>query len=187
MAITKEIVGLHGGTIRVHSEGEGKGTTFVVSLPVLPVLGTGNPGGVVSTRDGLKVQLPDLKGVHVLIVDDSADALDSLAATLVGAGAGVTAAASAAEAFDRLRDLRPVVLVSDIEMPGENGLSLLRRVRALPPEAGGTTPAIALTANGRFVDRMAALAAGFQVHITKPADPGELVAVIANLCLRAAS
>jgi CheY-like chemotaxis protein len=71
-------------------------------------------------------------------------------------------------------------------MPGEDGLSLLRRVRALPPDGGGTTPAVALTANGRFVDRMPALAAGYQVHVTKPADPAELAAAVANLCVRSA-
>ena len=181
MAITKEIVGLHGGTISVQSEGEGKGTSFVVRLPVPPLANSSHLGGVVPTRDGHRVPLPDLNGVQVLLVDDAPDARDSLAATLLGSGAQVTTAASAAEALDRLRELRPAVLVSDIEMPGEDGLSLMRRVRALPPEAGGATPAVALTANGRFVDRMAALSAGFQVHITKPADPAELIAVIANL------
>jgi PAS domain S-box-containing protein len=183
MAITKEIVGLHGGTISVQSDGEGTGTTFVVKLPVSPVLAAAVPGSPASTRDAITAVQSDLNGVHVLLVDDAADARDSLAATLLASGAAVTAVTSAAEAFGRLQELRPTVLVSDIEMPGESGLSFMRRVRALSPDAGGTTPAVALTANGRFVDRMAALSAGFQVHVTKPVEPAELIAVIANICI----
>lgn len=182
MAITKEIVELHGGTVRAHSEGEGKGATFVVRLPVLPVHATGGLECTEPISGKLNSGLPELAGIHVLLVDDAPDARDSLAATITRSGAQVTAAASAAEAFERLREMRPAVLVSDIEMPGEDGLSLMRRVRSLPPEAGRMTPAVALTANGRFADRMRALSAGFQVHITKPVDPGELIVVIANLC-----
>lgn len=187
MAITKEIVELHGGSIRAQSEGEGKGATFIVSLPVLPVHARERREGAKSINpngEGLKGELPGLDGVHVLLVDDAPDARDTLAAILIRSGARVTTAASAAEAFGRLQELRPAVLVSDIEMPDEDGLSLMRRVRSLPPESGRTTPAIALTANARSADRIRALSAGFQVHITKPIDPDELVMVIANLCNR---
>lgn len=182
MAITKEIVELHGGTIRVQSEGEGRGATFIVSLPVLPVQTSADLQGVAEAKRG---KLPDLTGIHVLLVDDAPDARDSLAATILRSGARVTAAASAAEAFERFQELRPAVLVSDIQMPGEDGLSLMRRVRSLTLEEGRTTPAVALTANGRFADRRRALSAGFQVHVTKPVDPDELIMVIANLCNRA--
>ena len=181
MAITKEIVGLHGGTISVQSEGEGKGTTFLVNLPLPPVVSAAD---LIAPRERLMLERPDLTGLHVLLVDDAPDTRDSLAATLMRSGATVTASASAAEAFERLQAIRPCALVSDIQMPGEDGLSLLRRIRTLAPDAGGTTPAVALTANNRFADRMAALAAGFQVHLAKPVDPDELAAVIANLCIR---
>lgn len=182
MAITKEIVELHGGTVRAHSDGEGRGATFVVNLPVLTVHAAPAPDATVQRQ--LTDGLPDLAGIHVLLVDDSLEARDSLSATIIRSGARVTATASAAEAFDRLRELRPSVLVSDIEMPGEDGLSLMRRVRSLPAEAGRMTPAVALTANGRSADRIRALSAGFQVHIAKPVDPHELIIVIANLCNR---
>ncbi|WP_164101804.1 hybrid sensor histidine kinase/response regulator [Candidatus Laterigemmans baculatus] len=185
MAITKEIVQLHGGSIRAHSDGQGKGATFIVTLPVLPVHASGGSDASSDVHvewDTPRDRLPRLEGIHVLLVDDAPDVRDVLNATFLRSGARVTTAASAAEAFDRLQELRPTVLVSDIEMPDEDGLSLMRRIRTLSAESGRATPAVALTANGRAMDRKRALSAGFQVHLTKPIDPDELVMVVANLC-----
>jgi CheY-like chemotaxis protein len=103
---------------------------------------------------------------------------------LAGAGAQVQAVASAPEALDTLRRWRPHVLVSDIEMPGEDGYSLLRKVRALDADAGGRTPAVALTAYGRTQDRTHSLSAGFNMHVPKPVDPGEFTAIVASLVSR---
>jgi CheY-like chemotaxis protein len=125
-----------------------------------------------------------LDGVRVLLVDDDPDALDLVTAILVGAGATARQCLSAADALTMLRQWRPDVLVSDIEMPGEDGYSLIRKVRALNPEEGSTTPAVALTAYGRTQDRMLSLAAGYSMHVPKPVDPGELTAIIASVAGR---
>lgn len=123
-----------------------------------------------------------LEGVRVLVVEDEQDAREVLTIALRQCGAEVMSAGSAAEALEILRGERtPDVLVSDIEMPGEDGYALIRKVRALEEERGGRVPAAALTAYARSEDRMRALSAGFQVHIPKPVEPAELVAVVASL------
>jgi CheY-like chemotaxis protein len=154
-----------------------------VNLPVLAVHRQGRPAEISAapSRDELAAAVPTLDGCHVLLVDDAPDARNFLLAMLLRIGARVTVAHDAPTAFLRLRELRPNVIVSDIEMPSEDGHSLIRRIRALSPEEGGGTPAIALTANNRFADRMRAFSAGFQIHITKPVEPDELAMVIANL------
>ncbi len=122
--------------------------------------------------------------MHVLVVDDEEDTRDLLKMVLEKCGASVTAVASAAEAFAVLKETRPDVLVSDLGMPGEDGYSLIKKVRALPVKDGGQTPAAALTAYARVEDRMRVLRCGFQMHIPKPVEPAELVAVVANLAGR---
>jgi len=103
---------------------------------------------------------------------------------LTGAGAEVLTCRSAAAAFEALRQWHPDVLVSDIEMPGEDGYSLIQKIRALSSDAGGATPAIALTAYGRAQDRVRSLSAGYNMHVPKPVDPGELTAIIAGVALK---
>jgi CheY-like chemotaxis protein len=125
-----------------------------------------------------------LDGLRVLLVDDEPDAVDLATAILASAGAEVRTCRSAAEALDAVRGWRPDVLVSDIEMPEEDGYSLIRRVRALGADEGGKTPAVALTAYGRTQDRMQSLAAGYSMHVPKPVDPGELTTIIASLSAR---
>jgi hypothetical protein len=125
-----------------------------------------------------------LSGVNVLLVDDEADARDLFKTVLEGSGARVTAVGSGAEAFSSFTMSPPDVVVSDIEMPEENGYDLIRRLRGLPPERGGRIPAAALTAYARAEDRMRALRAGFQHHVSKPVQPAELVAVVASLVRR---
>lgn len=184
MAITKEIVELHGGSIRVESEGVGRGTTFFVALPVLAVQSRKPDVSDLAANDRSEQRSPVLTGLRVLIAEDAADARDFLAATLLRAGAEVIVTKSAGEAFTALMNARPTILVSDIEMPGEDGVALMRRIRSSEDDHLRTTPAVALTANGRFADRIRILSAGYQAHITKPVEPDELTVVIANLCDR---
>jgi CheY-like chemotaxis protein len=119
--------------------------------------------------------------VSVLVVDDEEDTREALAIGLGRHGARVATASSASEAMDALARERPQVLVADIGMPGEDGYALLRKVRALPAESGGATPAIALTGYANPQDRVGALRAGFQMHVSKPVTPAELAAAVASL------
>jgi CheY-like chemotaxis protein len=126
---------------------------------------------------------PNLAGLRILVVDDEADARDLLAIRLQQYGASVITAASAEAAMDALerQDPQPDLIVSDIAMPGEDGYSLIRRVRAMEPEQGGRIPAIALTAYSRAKDRVQALSAGFQMHMPKPVNAAELAIAITSI------
>jgi CheY-like chemotaxis protein/nitrogen-specific signal transduction histidine kinase len=189
LAIVRQLVELHGGTVHAESPGEGQGATFTVKLPLIAVVPKAIELERVHPAVGGTVPFdysPRLKGLRVLIVDDEPDMRDLLAYTLKACGVEVIAADSANAAISVLTESsQPMdILISDIGMPEEDGYSLLRRVRALKPENGGRIPAIALTAYARTQDRTAALLAGFQSHIAKPVEPAELVAVIANLAGR---
>ena len=176
LAIVKQLVELHGGRVSAESEGEGHGTTVTVRLPLMPL----SVDPAAPPREGER-PLPKLSGVSVLVVDDHADARELVAFALQQAGARVTAAADAAEGLAMLRERRPDVLLCDLEMPGESGYELMKKVRALPAGAGGLTPAIALTAYARDEDRVRTLLAGFQRHVAKPVRPDELAAAVAAL------
>ena len=126
----------------------------------------------------------DFAGLKILVVDDEADARALMRRLFEDCRATVLEASSAAEALSLLRSARPDVLVSDIGMPGESGYMLIRSIRVLPPDAGGATPAVALTAYARTEDRMQAILAGFQHHVTKPVEPAELIAMVASLAKR---
>ena len=183
LAIVCHIVKLHEGTVRAESDGEGRGATLVVELP-LPredVPSAQKPAAAYRRLDSASSRLINLARRRILVVDDDADARDLLAQILGQAGADVTVAASADEALDVLRRWRPDVLVSDIGMPGDDGYVLIRKVRALGFEEGGQVRALALTAYARSEDRVLALEAGFHTHIAKPVDPLELTALIAGL------
>jgi CheY-like chemotaxis protein len=125
-----------------------------------------------------------LDGLQVMVVDDEEETRDLLTAMLTRRGAEVTACASAAQALTEIERRRPLVLVSDIGMPNEDGYALIGKLRALGPERGGDIPAVALTAYARSEDRMRALASGFQMHVPKPIEAGELIVVIASLAGR---
>jgi PAS domain S-box-containing protein len=187
LALVRHLSELHGGSVVAQSPGEGKGATFIVKLPVmLAGVPAGSPPRVHPTAAGPE-SLPEgarLDGLRVLVVDDDPDALELATAILTSAGAVVRTCAAAAPALEIVRSWRPAVLVSDLEMPGEDGLSLMRRVRALGADEGGMTPAVALTAYGRTQDRMRSLAAGYSMHISKPVDPAELTTIIANVAAR---
>jgi signal transduction histidine kinase len=191
LAIARHLVELHGGTIGVHSDGEGRGARFTVRLPIAAgrVRPASEPGATAAPEPGPRSHTPraDLDGLEVLVVDDEQDGRDVITEILERAHARVTVAASAAEAMDVLARLRPAVLVSDIGMPDEDGFTLMRRVRALPEQRGGRIPAVALTAYARAVDRQQAMMAGYDIHLGKPVDPGELVDVVASLAGRAAA
>jgi CheY-like chemotaxis protein len=129
-----------------------------------------------------RVEYPDnLDGLEVLVVDDEADTLELIKVLLGQCGAKVTTASSAAEALNLLERIKPDVIISDIGMPAEDGYEFIRKVRQLPPEKGGKIPAVALTAYARAEDRLRVLRSGYQMHIPKPVELAELVAVVANI------
>jgi CheY-like chemotaxis protein/anti-sigma regulatory factor (Ser/Thr protein kinase) len=188
LAIVRHIVELHGGTVRVESPGEGHGTTFTVSLPLLSVHQQERSAEQVHPAAGETLLQPEilqrLDGLKLLVVDDEADTRELLKVVLEQCGAQATTARSAREALELLGQLKPDVLVSDIGMPETDGYELIRRVRALAVEDGGKTPAVALTAYARSEDRLRALMAGYQMHVPKPVELAELIAVVASLVKR---
>jgi PAS domain S-box-containing protein len=197
LAIVRHLIELHGGTVNAESEGAGTGATFRIMLPLLatvsaqiePVGETPVATTVARANGGDDLLAgfdcpPEIEGLRVLIVEDDADSRELLVTVLKQCRAEVVAVAGAAAAIRTLEVWRPDVLISDIEMPGEDGYSLIRKVRALPPERGGDIPAAALTAYARAEDRMRALLAGFQIHVPKPVEPAELITVVASLAAR---
>ncbi|MGH9834659.1 MAG: response regulator, partial [Blastocatellia bacterium] len=184
LALARRLVEMHGGTIRADSSGEGQGATFTITLPARSGNRTTTEMQAVEIRKTLNASSkPSLDGLRILVVDDEADARDLLAIRLQQYGADVITAASVEAALELLTQLgpRPDLIVSDIAMPGEDGYSLMRRVRALELEQGGRIPAIALTAYSRTKDRVQALAAGFQLHVPKPVNAAELAHAIASI------
>ncbi len=188
LSIVKHLVELHGGTVRAESPGAGQGATFIVSLPLLPVNET--PERVSDGQRDLAfdqaVSRAELDGIEVLAVDDDPDSAEIVRRILAHSGATVRTAGSMRQALEFCQETLPDVLLSDIGMPGHDGYELIERVRALP--GGQTVPAIALTALARGEDRTRAVRAGFQMHLAKPIDAHELIAVVRNLAsLRASS
>jgi len=182
LAIVRHLVELHGGTVTAHSDGEGQGATFIVSLPLAPALTMKPPA---PTRPVEQISFPsELRGLKVLVVDDEPDARALVQSVLEDGGAIVTTAKGATEGLEAIRMTLPDVIVSDIGMPEVDGYEFVRRLRQLPRERGGRIPAVALTAYARAEDRRKALMTGFQNHAAKPVDPQELVVVVANLAGR---
>lgn len=202
LAIVRHLVELHGGTVRAESPGEGQGATFIVQLPLQEEsrgeweTGTPTRRGVGEReREGISpahlLSAPvtpmlsrPLSGLRVLVVDDEADTRDYLMTVLEEYGAQVTGAASASQALLNIEQISPDVLVSDVGMPGEDGYSLIRQVRALKSGQNASIPAVAVTAYARDEDCKKAIAAGFQMHLAKPVEPEQLVAVVATLTER---
>jgi signal transduction histidine kinase/ActR/RegA family two-component response regulator len=185
LTIVKQLVGAHGGSVRAESEGQGKGATFVIELPkraAVPALVRAPPAAPsTASLEPQEKDLTRLDGLRLLIVDDEEDARTMLTEVLRHYGASVQAAASAREALERFGVAQPDVLVSDIGMPETDGYSLIRQIRSRPPQQGGGTPAVALTAYAQAEDEQRALAAGYQVHVPKPVEPSRLAAVVARL------
>jgi signal transduction histidine kinase/ActR/RegA family two-component response regulator len=190
LAIVKNLVELHGGSVYAASPGCGQGATFTVRLPVVPVYQVDPEGGRVhpSAWDLLpSTEFGDrLDGVSILVVDDEPDTRELLRTGLENCGAQVTVAASATEALEAIQNEVPDVLISDIGMPSQDGYDLIRQLRSLSPESGGRVPAIALTAYARVEDRLHALRSGYQMHVPKPVELAELVAVADSLVKRRA-
>jgi signal transduction histidine kinase/ActR/RegA family two-component response regulator len=182
LSLVKYLVELHGGTIEASSDGDCRGATFKVLLPV-PAVSVHEfetqPAPAVESRKAM------LAGVRALVVDDEDDARELVKTVIAQYGADVVAARSAGEAFAIISSTpdqkRPDVMVTDLSMPDEDGYSLLRRIREWEHEHGGHTPAVALTAFGRSEDRRRALSAGFQMHVAKPVEPDELAVMIASI------
>jgi signal transduction histidine kinase/ActR/RegA family two-component response regulator len=184
LSIVKHLVELHGGSVRVHSEGDNHGATFAVQLPLAPIRGPQRDARFAPPTPPFAWDGIDLSGVSVLVVEDECDARELIRRVLSQCGADVVAVGGAMEALDTLRTRALHVIVSDIGMPEMDGFELIRRVRKLPAANGGRIPAIALTAFARSEDRTRALLAGYQMHIAKPVEPHELVATIASFAGR---
>ncbi|MHC5752901.1 MAG: AAA family ATPase [Nostoc sp.] len=182
LAIVRHLVELHGGTVQAESLGEGQGATFTVRLPYLQ---DENKKIKDAKANSLVVaaQSSPLSGLEILVVDDDADMREFLPFMLEQYGASVTVVASGIEALTALSQSQPNLIISDIGMPEMDGYMLMRQVRSLEPEQGGTIPAIALTAYAGEMDHQQAIAVGFQQHISKPVDPEELVKAIASLTI----
>jgi len=173
LAVVRHLVELHGGTVRAESEGEGQGATFTVRLPVV--------SGAQSVMSVDETAAARLQGFKVLVVDDDQDTCEAVGAVLERAGAEVRTCLSASHALTAMDTWVPDILVCDIGMPGEDGYTLIRKVRARNAEEGGRVAAVALTAFGQNEDRLKALSAGFQLHVGKPIEPSQLVSVVASV------
>ena len=183
LAIVRHLVELHGGSIHAESDGKDKGSTFTLKLPLS--LAAKTP---VETAQEAKDENepgesfnPELNGIRVLIVDDDADTCEMLTYVLNQFGATSKTSKSVSEAFDSINDWKPDVLLTDINMPGEDGYALISRLRSLTPEKGANIPAIALTAMARPEDNEQAISAGFQLHLAKPVNIKELARAIVRL------
>jgi CheY-like chemotaxis protein len=185
LAIVKHVIELHGGRIEARSEGLDQGASFEVRIPAAmrETRPSTRPSGTTPATPESRGPVscpPQLLGLRLLVVEDDPDARELLCTVLRACGVIVDVAASATEGFERFREGRPELLLSDIGMPGESGYELIRWIRALPPEEGGRVPAVALTAYASAADRQRAFSAGFTGHVGKPIDPQELVTVLAR-------
>jgi CheY-like chemotaxis protein len=188
LAIVRHLVEAHGGLVRAESDGEGRGATFIVSLPCLSMQAeTERSNGAQATLESVEAATPldqneeSVKNLRVLVVDDDTDTREWLTMVLEVNGIAVESVESAEQALAALERLRPDLLISDIGMPEEDGYVMMRKVRALSAERGGLTPAAALTAYAGDAARERSLNAGFQVHLSKPIDPGDLISAIRKL------
>jgi CheY-like chemotaxis protein/anti-sigma regulatory factor (Ser/Thr protein kinase) len=184
LALVRHLVESHGGEVQAYSDGPGRGALFTVKLPLMvtiehakdgerrhPIAADGPPSALLSRLDG----------VRILVVDDEPDTNEVLQELFASCGAEVRVAASTRQALEILDRWRPTLIVSDIGMPDQDGYAFIHQVREREPERGGETPAVALTAYSRLEDRVKILTAGFQMHVAKPVDPTELVAVVASI------
>jgi signal transduction histidine kinase/CheY-like chemotaxis protein len=187
LSIVRHIVEMHGGTVHAESDGDGKGATFRVRLPLMIV----HADSAGATREHPRTEklvplagLGNLAGIRVLALDDEADALGLLRVVLEAAGAEVITMSSAREGLERIAGVRPHALVVDLGMPEMDGFAFIKHLRSSPDASVRDIPAAALTAFARSEDRTRALKSGFEMHLAKPVDPGELVASVATLVQR---
>jgi CheY-like chemotaxis protein len=183
LTIVKYIVTMHGGTISVQSDGLGKGTTFSVRLPIATegVRSQRRPNPTIVTTPDL-AHIPRLNGLRIIVVDDDQEATEALRGLLKSLGAEPIVADGAERALQLLAEHPPDAMVSDIAMPGRDGLSLAREIRERENQAhSGHLPLVALTAYGRVEDKVSIFSAGFDSHVIKPVDPAELAGVIRSV------
>jgi len=187
LSIARHLVELHGGTIHAASEGRNRGATFTVKLPIMVTHADRQPSESHPTAatDHAGPVPAALPAIRILVVEDDDDGREVVSRVLSRAGAEVRGVSSAADAYGAISEWNPDVLISDIEMPGENGYTLITRLRSEFGISARKLPAIALTAYARVEDRIKALAAGFQMHVPKPVEPAELVAVVAAVITQA--
>jgi PAS domain S-box-containing protein len=178
LAIVQQIVELHGGTVLAASAGEGQGAIFTVNLPLWHANAIASES---QQEDEVNSNLGNLQGFRILVVDDDTDSRDFISFVLSEEGAEVIAVSSAMKALQALAESKPDVLLSDIGMPDMDGYMLIRQLRTWLPEQGGKIPAIALTAYAGEYNQQQAISAGFQMHVTKPAEPSELVTAVVRL------
>jgi CheY-like chemotaxis protein len=182
LAIVRQIVEAHGGTVTAESPGEGEGATFTVSLPIT----NENPIAIAPVSISSTSNI-DLSGVKALVVDDEIDSREFVKFVLEQAGAQVISVSSALEALQILTRSKPNILLSDLGMPDFDGYMLISQIRMLPAEQGGNVAAIALTAYAGETTRQQTQAAGFQLHLSKPIPPQELIASVAQLIFQQTS
>jgi CheY-like chemotaxis protein/anti-sigma regulatory factor (Ser/Thr protein kinase) len=177
LTITKRLVELHRGTIEAHSDGEGRGATFIVRLPSASRRDAATDAPALSP-DANPSAAGELDGLHVLLIEDEPDTRELLLNLFDVCGANACGMSSAADAMAQFHRDRPDIIVSDVGLPGEDGLTFLRKLRHLP---GGDVPAVALTAFVRPEDREVALAAGFDAHVAKPIEPEEFLHIVTQV------
>jgi two-component system, chemotaxis family, CheB/CheR fusion protein len=201
LAIVRHLVEAHGGTVTAQSAGTGKGATFAVTLPLMtpyqdgldetvePASSEPTPAGSDAQLAGARksIEPTPLKNLRVLVVDDDVGTREAVSEMLRSAGASVKVAESAQEGMSLVEEFRPEVLLCDIAMPGEDGYSFIRKIRARGPTHGGDIPALALTALAGEEDRQRALEAGFQMHVAKPVDIARLTQAVVDLSQQASS
>jgi CheY-like chemotaxis protein len=185
LAIVRHLVELHGGTVTAHSEGKDRGARFTITLPIAD---GAHLSPVRAGSDGLNKIFPDigrqLNGLTVLLVEDDEDSRDMLAMTLKICGVRVVSVESADEALEKLPEVHPDFLISDIGLPGKDGYDLIRKIRSLPPDKGGQTPALALTGYVSVQDRELAIDAGYEEHLPKPIDTNRLIELLCKLATK---
>ena len=185
LAIVRHLIELHGGSVGIKSEGENMGATFKITIPVIIEPETQQSS---QQNSGKPLAQPEteamLKGVRVLLVEDNDDSRDMLQIMFEQHGMEITAVGSAAAALSAIEQVQPNILVSDVGLPGEDGYELIRKIRLLAPEQGGTVPAVALTGYASLQDRTQALDSGYQEHLSKPVDIDKLIELVKDLVVR---
>jgi PAS domain S-box-containing protein len=181
LAIVKSIVELHGGTVEAWSEGEGKGASFKILLPVCSDRKKFAAIHEQALEEVALISPPELAGLRILVVDDELDTCEMVSTAFEQCDAAVRIARSGAEALDLMDKWLPDVMIADIGMPLMDGYELMKQIRVRDLDAGGKVPAVALSAMARIEDRVKALSAGFQMHVAKPVELNELRTVVASL------